>query len=386
MRKFSASRDSLHTPSHPATRRRRAPIVEDLEGRRLLSQAVEAVASFTRIINATNMVSGPGGDLWVGINQAPNSAAIDRIGLDGSVTSFRVPVSASDGTVSVGSLAVGPDGNVWFDAMMGPNYNEQQVVIGKVTPSGAVTEYPPVPTAPGLTSQATAIVSGPGGDLYFGDAVFTPSAVQPQFQIFIGKVTTDGAVSLLPASSFGPQSPSLVNSLVAGSDGNLWFTVFGKGQNSGLYRISPSGTISTFQLRRNLMDSMVSNAPDGSLIVTGTTPRKTVVLRVSTSGSARNIPIRGALRHSFLFGVGQARGASFFSDAATGPTRIVRLSPGGAAMSAKLTGLPTTRLNHVRSIVTGPDGNLYLLNQDYLGRTPAAAVYRLAPGRLSAGV
>ena len=41
---------------------------------------------------------------------------------------------------------------------------------------------------------------------------------------FIGRVTTAGAVTLFPVSSFGPKSPVDVDSLAAGADGNLWFT------------------------------------------------------------------------------------------------------------------------------------------------------------------
>ena len=46
---------------------------------------------FTTPASPYNIVSGPGGDLWVAVNPTLTSSAIDRIGLNGSVTSFPVP-------------------------------------------------------------------------------------------------------------------------------------------------------------------------------------------------------------------------------------------------------------------------------------------------------
>jgi hypothetical protein len=110
---FFSALKSLRRPSRESRRapkRSRSWNVEDLEGRRLLSHAFQSVATLP--VNgfvATNMVSGPGGDLWVAANSSSGSSTMERIGLSGSVSSFAVP-----GNLIVSALAAGPDGNVWF--------------------------------------------------------------------------------------------------------------------------------------------------------------------------------------------------------------------------------------------------------------------------------
>ena len=181
-----------------APKRNRSLFVEDLEGRRLLSNVIQSFVTLPRA--TSNMISGPDGDLWVGVTPTDSTAAIDRIGLNGSVTSFPVPGNAAFG-LSIASLATGPDGNVWFDANTYPTNplsNTNQVVIGNVTPAGVVTEFPAIPVQPGPAGFATGIVSGPGGDLWFG---YNNDALVIYGQDFIGRVTTAGAVTLIPVSS-----------------------------------------------------------------------------------------------------------------------------------------------------------------------------------------
>jgi hypothetical protein len=54
--------------------------------------------------------------LWVAVNPTSISSAIDRIGLDGSVTSFAVPPDGHNTFNQVASLTTGPDGDLSFDA------------------------------------------------------------------------------------------------------------------------------------------------------------------------------------------------------------------------------------------------------------------------------
>ncbi len=89
---LSSSLKSLRRPSREsrqAPNRSRSFILEDLEGRRMLSQAIQPVATL-HDWSTSIMISGPDGDLWVGVNPTSGSVAIDRIGLNGSVTSFPV--------------------------------------------------------------------------------------------------------------------------------------------------------------------------------------------------------------------------------------------------------------------------------------------------------
>jgi len=65
-------------------------------------------------------------------------------------------------------LLVGPDGNVWFTA---------QQSVGRVTPSGEVSRFTDCMDFRQDFSEATQIVSGPGGDLWFSTVTsrMTPS-------------------------------------------------------------------------------------------------------------------------------------------------------------------------------------------------------------------
>ena len=93
----------------------------------------------------------------------------------------------------------GPDGNVWFTDT-GTNS------IGRITPTGAVTEFP-VPTA---NANLLGITTGPDGNLWFAEA--NPDK--------IGRITPSGVITEFPT----PTAGSTPVALTAGPDGNLWFT------------------------------------------------------------------------------------------------------------------------------------------------------------------
>ena len=264
---FSAMR-SLRRPSRNvrrAPKRNRSLILEDLEGRRLPAPVLQSFATLPGG-GSSNMVTGPDGDLWVGVNPTLTNpvAAIDRIGLNGSVTSFPVPGPAD--SLSINWLTTGPDGNVWFAADYATSPSSAQVVLGNVTPAGDVTEFPPIPVAAGRDALAGDIVSGPGGDLWFGYTVSNLKLPDFKSQNFIGQVTTAGAVTLFPISSYGPHTP-LLDSIAAGSDGNLWFTE-GPGKKIVFGRMLPSGVVTRFPIGQ-VIDGDIWNEPNGSFVVNG---------------------------------------------------------------------------------------------------------------------
>src|SRR5207248_2461200 len=103
-------------------------------------------------------------------------------------------------------ITAGPDGNLWFT-----QYNGNQ--IGRITPAGSVTEFPPLPTSDSYPNRITA---GPG-DQHRSSLWFTELGTNK-----IGRITRDGAVTefSLPTNheAFG---------ITVGPDGNLWFTEYG---------------------------------------------------------------------------------------------------------------------------------------------------------------
>ena len=301
---FFSSWKSLRRPSRESRRapqRNRSWNVEDLEGRRLLSHAFQSVATlpFNGYVT-TNMVSGPGGDLWVAANSSSSGSTIERIGLNGSVASFAVP-----GNLIVSGLATGPDGNVWFvgTSNVGNANSSAQLVVGEVTPSGQFTEYPPIPVTTGQGGWASTMqfTAGPDGDLWFGYTVVgnTPSNGSVLTQNFIGRVTAAGTVTLFPVASYST-APGEVFTLAAGPDGNLWFTEQ-IGQELVLGRMTPNGVVTQFPLGLSAANwfAGMADGSDGSLVLTEQNLhhlRRLRVIRVSTDGVMTPYKVPAAMR------------------------------------------------------------------------------------------
>jgi streptogramin lyase len=110
------------------------------------------------------LTAGPDGNLWVAGTRfnlqtgAILGGHIDRIGLDGSVTTF--PLDGAD--MALNSIGPGPDGNLWFTQ---PDANQ----VGRITPAGQITLFP-VPT-PG--SQPRWVAAGSNGNVWFTEAAST---------------------------------------------------------------------------------------------------------------------------------------------------------------------------------------------------------------------
>jgi streptogramin lyase len=151
------------------------------------------------------ITAGPDGALWV-IAQSSVlcktpceyiKSRIDRISTGGGVSSFEVSADTEGDQHVPNSIAAGPDGNVWFTEV---NANE----IGRITPSGTITEFPLPPN-----SGPVDIAAGPDGNLWF-----TEEESQK-----IGRITPSGVITEfeLPID----EEPSKI---VAGPEGNMWFS------------------------------------------------------------------------------------------------------------------------------------------------------------------
>jgi virginiamycin B lyase len=138
---------------------------------------------------------GSDGNLWVAVTGGPGGPAIARVSGTGSVAEF--PVS---GATSLTFLTKGPDGNIWF-------VDGQK--IGKITPAGAVTEYPVTSPTPGLAVDLSNAQLSPGSD---GNVWFIGLGG-------ISKITPTGTVSTISAPGV------LITSMTAGAEGNLWLSL-----------------------------------------------------------------------------------------------------------------------------------------------------------------
>jgi streptogramin lyase len=166
------------------------------------------------------------------------------------ITEF-VPLTVAN---APGDITAGPDGNLWF--------TEEGVLpgIGKITTSGAITEYS-AGLASGFSLLMTpkGITEGPDGNLWFTEQ----------------GVTGDGVASLDPSTGavteYALGAGEDPTAITAGSDGNLWFLERGA---TKIGRITPAGVIDEFNAGLSGSDTLndITSGPDGQLWVTIASP------------------------------------------------------------------------------------------------------------------
>ncbi len=169
----------------------------------------------------------------------PGANRIARVDAFNSVTEFQLP-----GGASPEGITAGPDGNVWFTEAGGNG------AIGRITPTGAITQY----TA-GLTpnSQPTAITAGSDGNLWFTELGNHGR---------IGRITPSGAITEYVAGLTPNSQPTAIT---AGPDGNVWFTETANPGRIG--KITPAGTITEYSagLTTNRQPAGITAGPGGDL-------------------------------------------------------------------------------------------------------------------------
>ncbi|MDQ6806640.1 MAG: hypothetical protein M3065_17120, partial [Actinomycetota bacterium] len=187
---------------------------------------------------------GPDGNIWM---TELNSSQIARITPAGTVTEFTEPAG-----IDAYGITGGPDGNVWYADLFKNS-------IGRVTPSGAITEFP-LPGDPSILSP-NEITKGPDGNLWFTVQNLAGQNQPTSTNIptgRIGKITPTGAVTeyVLPA---GTQP----DNITAGPDGNLWFT---DSQHNEIGRITTGGQVGLFATaQQNYGMGNIVTGPDGRL-------------------------------------------------------------------------------------------------------------------------
>ena len=221
-------------------------------------------------------------------------------------------------------IVAGPDGNLWFSETTGPN-------IGKITPSGTITEYP-VPSN-GSFVQTPWITGGPDGNLWFSD--WGNNA--------IGKSTTAGSVTEypIPTSGAGPYV------IVTGSDGNLWFVEYNADK---VGRITTSGTITEFPIASGSGAQVIAAGPDGNVWVTETSLNE--IAQITPSGTVTQFPT-GSGSGPFGIAAGPDGNIWFIEN---GTSNVAKMSTSGALLAE----YPILTSNaNLQDLTVGPDGKLW---------------------------
>jgi streptogramin lyase len=220
-----------------------------------------------------DIVQGPDAAMWFTECGSPGNE-IARITTAGVMTSPDSPaLHTNAGPVGV---VVGSDGNLWFTEC-GSN------AIGKITPSGAVTEIP-LPNSPGGPYGITA---GPDGALWFVEHGGNK----------IGRIPTNATQST-DITEYSGMTGSDPRYITTGPDGALWFSERNKptsgpfNGDSVIGRIDPgSGSITEYKAPTTGSDPYgIAAGPDGAIWFTECGASKVGRIAIQTSAALRSAP------------------------------------------------------------------------------------------------
>ena len=259
-----------------------------------------------------------------------------------SITEYPVPTTSVfiQANGNPYGIAAGPDGALWFTEGIANK-------IGRITTTGAFTEYP-VPTP---FSGLDPITAGPDGALWFTDG----------FAGKIGKITTGGVITEYPVpSSANPYG------ITAGPDGALWFT---ENTANNIGRITTAGVITEYPVpTANSQPIGITAGPDGALWFTESDGR--AVGRITTADAITEYSV-STFGGPLWIALGPD-GALWFTEANAYPQHIGRVTTDGL-----LTEYPVpTPCCDVIGITPGPDGALWFAEQTAgnIGRITTAGV------------
>jgi virginiamycin B lyase len=162
------------------------------------------VASGVRRPAPWGIVAGSDGNLW--FTEEGDLQGVGRITTEGTITLLpTTPPGSTWGLAGLSDkIAAGADGALWFTEDMGN-------VIGRITTSGAVAEYP----LPVANRFPNFVAPGPDGNMWF-------SEIAPGH---IGTITPSGVITEIAIPGFTDSTVGIT----AGPDGSIWFVEYDKG-------------------------------------------------------------------------------------------------------------------------------------------------------------
>jgi streptogramin lyase len=207
------------------------------------------------------------GNVYTSTGNSMGAASLTIVSPAGTVSSAQIPTPAGAAfPPDALNLTLGPDGNVWFTETLPFDSSGNQIansnkMIGRVTPSGVVTQFAVPTNFAGTgsinTNTGTYITAGGDGNVWFVEASVGN----------VAKITPAGVVTEYPLGVGGG-----LMGLALGGDGNIWVrsAVFSQAQNAlvtTLSRVTPSGTVTNFANPTSNTGSDVELVlgPDGAL-------------------------------------------------------------------------------------------------------------------------
>ena len=316
------------------------------------------------------ITAGPDGNLWFTDGYG---SAIGRMTPGGALTEFPVSLDQIDQSSGITS---GPNGNLWFTASAIPSGNG---AIGQITPSGELTGLP-IPTPEGK-SGAGGIATGPEGNLWF--TLFRGNA--------IGRITPAGQITEFPIPT--PANPKLAQreswptAITLGPDGDLWFVDQGR---FSIGRITPSGQITEFPIpSMESSPEAIAAGPDGNLWFTE--PQANQIGRITPSGYVTFFPIPCPLSCPAEAITAGPEGNLWFTEPGTTPA-IGRITPSGIVTQFALRPSVNEGTTQLPGITTGADGNIWFTSQlweEEGRRNPEPireSIGRITPGLLAVDI
>ena len=198
-----------------------------------------------------------------------------------------------------GQLTLGPDGNIWVSL---------EGAVGRVTPSGGVTEYTST-DLPNVLAFPTGAITSAGGFIWVGQL----GGNDPIVKIAPSDPTSATGVPVAGLGSIG-------TAMTTGPDGYIWFAV-----NDKIVKFAPSNPASatTYDVT-GLVPRGIATATDGTLWVTDTANGGRL-LNVTTNGTVTPHTVGG---NPQFVGGGSAGGQVAYSNPLNTPQQIGLLTPG----------------------------------------------------------
>jgi len=252
------------------------------------------------------------------------------------------------GTASLGGIAAGPDGNTWY-------FDVGQNLVGRVTPSGSITQF----EVPGTGAGSEAITGAPDGNIWM---VAREPTNGPNW---ILKVSPAGVITKYPLpKEVGPEG------ITWGPDGNVWFTEFWVGK---IVRMTPKGAMTEFPVPLNPRG--IVTGPDHNLwFVVGNLQRESIA-RMTIKGVVTEYPLGSDSNHQLQpYNIVSGHdGNLWFSEIG----HIGRITPAGVITHFPLPG----QNSGATGVVGGADGNVWFSNPgaNTVGRITPTGTIRQYP-------